>query len=210
MRKIILMTFALGIMAVGAKAQYVGIKGGLNLSNLRLSDVDDENMRVGYHFGAYLNFPISDGFALQPEVLYSTKGSKAEYDYDLGLFGNVKGNAQIKLDYIDIPLLGVFRIGDNFELHAGPYFGFLANSSYKFEGTIDSDGSNDIDSDSFKNLDYGLVGGFAININALQIGARYNYGLQKVQDSDFAKALLGDAKNSYFQVFAAIRIGNYN
>ena len=210
MRKIILMTFALSMFAVAANAQYLGIKGGMNLSNLRADNVTDENMRVGYHFGAYLNFPISESFALQPEVLYSTKGSKMEYDYDLGIFGNIKGNAKVKLDYIDIPLLGVFRVGDNFELHVGPYFGFLANSNYELEGSIDSDGDGDLDSDSFKSLDYGLVGGFAINIKAIQIGARYNYGLQKVQDSDFAKALLGDAKNSYFQVFAAIRIGNYN
>ena len=210
MKKLFLTTFILSILAVSVNAQYLGIKGGLNLSNLHLDNVDSENMRVGYHFGAYFNLPISDAFAFQPEVLYSTKGSKAEYDYDFGIFGNIKGNTQIKLDYIDIPLLGVFRVGDNFELHVGPYVGFLANSSYKFEGTVDSGGDKDLDSDSFKNLDYGLVGGFAINIQALQIGARYNYGLQKVQDSDMAKALIGDAKNSYIQVFAAIRIGNYD
>ena len=208
MRKIIIMTFALGLIAFTAKAQYLGLKGGMNLSNLNIDEVDDENMRVGYHFGAYVNVPISDAFAVQPEVLYSTKGSKADYDIDLGLLGSVNGNAQIHLDYIDIPLLGVFRVGDNFELHLGPYIGFLANSKYKFEG--DSEGEGDLDSDHFKNMDYGLVGGLALNFSALQVGARYNYGLQKIEDSSTAKALLGDAKNSYFQVFAAIRLGNYD
>jgi|SRR5690554_264882 len=208
MRKIIIMTFALGLIAFTAKAQYLGLKGGMNLSNLNIDEVDDENMRVGYHFGAYVNVPISDAFAVQPEVLYSTKGSKADYDIDLGLLGSVNGNAQIHLDYIDIPLLGVFRVGDNFELHLGPYIGFLANSKYKFEG--DTEGEGDLDSDHFKNMDYGLVGGLALNFSALQVGARYNYGLQKIEDSSTAKALLGDAKNSYFQVFAAIRLGNYD
>jgi len=202
------MTFALGLIAFTAKAQYLGLKGGMNLSNLNIDEVDDENMRVGYHFGAYVNVPISDAFAVQPEVLYSTKGSKADYDIDLGLLGSVNGNAQIHLDYIDIPLLGVFRVGDNFELHLGPYIGFLANSKYKFEG--DTEGEGDLDSDHFKNMDYGLVGGLALNFSALQVGARYNYGLQKIEDSSTAKALLGDAKNSYFQVFAAIRLGNYD
>lgn len=208
MRKIILMTFVLGLFTVAAKAQYLGIKGGMNLSNLNIDDVDDENMRVGYHFGAFFNLPISDAFAVQPEVLYSTKGAKADYNIDLGLLGSVDGNAQIKLDYIDVPLLGVFRVGDNFELHVGPYIGFLTNSKYKFEGAAEAEG--DLDSDSFKNMDYGLVGGLALNFSALQVGARYSYGLQKIQDSSAAKALLGDAKNSYFQVFAAIRIGNYD
>ena len=203
-----LMTFALGMLTIAARAQYVGIKGGMNLSNLNIDNVNDENMRMGYHFGGYLNLPISDAFAIQPEVLYSTKGAKADYNYDLGFLGSVEGNAQIKLDYVDIPLLGVFSVGDNFELHLGPYIGFLANSKYEFEGTVEEEG--DLDNDSFKNMDFGLVGGLALNFSALQVGARYNYGLQKIQDSDAAKALLGDAKNAYFQIFAAIRIGNYN
>lgn len=93
------------------------------------------------------------------------------------------------------------------EIHVGPYFGFLANSSYDFDGDIEEDG--DLDNDDFKSLDYGLVGGLAFNFSTLQLGARYNYGLQKVEDSDAAEFLLGDAKNSYFQVFAALRFGDY-
>lgn len=173
-----------------------------------MDNAADENLQAGYHIGAYYNFRVSDVFAIQPEVLFSTKGSEADYTYDLGSFCNIEGNAQIKLDYIDIPVIAVFRIGDGFEFNLGPYFGFLVNTKYKFEGTVEANGS--LDSDSFKNMDYGLVGGFTINISALQIGARYNYGLQKIQDSSFAKTLLGNAKNSYFQIFVAIRIGNYN
>lgn len=208
MRKIILTTIVLSLIAVAAKAQYVGIKGGLNLSNLNIDGVDDQNMRAGYHFGAFVNLPISDGFAIQPEVLYSTKGAVANYNQDLGIFGEINAKTTFKLDYIDIPLLGVFRLGDNFEIHAGPYIGFLTSSKWEVEGDIET--SDDLDTDNFKNMDFGLVGGVALNFNALQVGARYNYGLQKIQDSDAADLLLGDAKNSYFQIFAAIRIGNYN
>lgn len=208
MKKVILMSFAACLLTLAGKAQYLGIKGGLDLSNLNVDKVDDENMRVGYHFGAFFNLPISDAFAIQPEVLYATKGAKMDYKQDLGIFGSIEGNAQLHLDYIDIPILAVFRLGDNFELNVGPYFGFLANSKYKFEGSFDADG--DINNDKFKNLDYGLVGGLAINIDAIQLGARYNYGLQKIQDSDIADMLFKDAQNSYFQIFAAIRIGSYD
>lgn len=203
MKRIILTAFLLSLISVTAHAQYVGIKGGLNLSNLNIDEVNDENMRAGYHFGAYFNLPISDGFAIQPEVLYSTKGAEAEYD-----IVGIDGTAKLKLDYIDIPILAVFRFGDALELHAGPYFGFLANSKYEIDG--DFDDASDLDSDNFKGLDYGLAAGLAVNLSALQIGARYNYGLQEVQDSDAAEFVIGDAKNSYFQVFAAIRLGNYD
>lgn len=208
MRKIILTTIVLSLIAVAAKAQYVGIKGGLNLSNLNIDGVDDENMRLGYHFGAFVNLPISDGFAIQPEVLYSTKGTRANYNQDLGIFGQFNAETKFKLDYIDVPLLAVFRVGDNFEIHAGPYIGFLMSSKWEVTGDVEVE--NDLDKDNFKSMDYGLVGGIALNFSALQVGARYNYGLQKIQDSSTADLLLGDARNSYFQVFAAIRIGSYD
>jgi len=203
MKRIIFTALILSIVSFSARAQYIGVKGGLNLSNLNIDDVDDENMRAGYHFGAYINLPISDGFAVQPEVLYSTKG--AEADYNLVGFD---GTAKLKLDYIDVPILAVFKLGDAIEIHAGPYFGFLANSKYEVSGDVSDDG--DLDSDNFKNLDYGLVGGLAVNFAAIQVGARYNYGLQEIQDSESAEFLFNNARNSYFQVFAALRIGNYD
>ncbi len=208
MKRIFITALFLSIISLSIQAQYIGVKGGLNLSNLNIDEVDDENMRTGYHFGAYINLPISDGFAIQPEVLYSTKGSEGEYNQDLGIFGEFNSTATFKLDYIDVPILAVFKLGDAIELHAGPYFGFLANSKIEVDG--DFDGEDDLDSDNFKNLDYGLVGGLAVNFAAIQVGARYNYGLQEVQDSEASELFLGDAKNSYFQVFAALRIGNYD
>lgn len=208
MKKIILTTVVLGLMAFAANAQYVGVKGGLNLSNLNIDGVDDENMRLGYHFGAFINLPISDGFAVQPEVLYSTKGTKADYNQDLGILGQFTAETKFKLDYIDVPLLAVFRVGDNFEIHAGPYIGFLMSSKFEVDGDVELE--DDLDKDNFKSMDFGLVGGIALNFSAVQVGARYNYGLQKIQDSDAADLLLGDATNSYFQVFAALRLGNYD
>lgn len=208
MRKIILTTIFLSFMAVVAKAQYIGVKGGLNLSNLNIDGVDDENMRFGYHFGAFFNLPISDGFAVQPEVLYSTKGSTASINQDFGLFGEFNSEVKFKLNYIDIPLLAIFRVGDAFEIQAGPYIGFLAGSKVEADGDIDDE--FDLDSDNFKNLDFGLTGGIALNFSAVQVGARYNYGLQEIQDSEGAELLIKDATNSYFQVFAALRLGNYD
>lgn len=204
MKNTFLIVALIGFFATAANAQYVGIKGGLNLSNLSFGDeVTDNNMRVGYHFGAYLHLPVSDGFGFQPEVLYSTKGATAQYDI---LF--FQGENSFNLNYIDVPLIGVFKLGDAAEIHLGPYIGFLMNSSVDTEGDF-GDGEEDLDRDNFKSVDFGLAGGFAINFSALQVGARYNYGLQKIENSDAAKQLLGDATHSYFQLFAAFRLGAY-
>lgn len=50
-----------------------GIKGGLNVTNLYIDEVDDENARYGFHVGVYGQFLASEAFALQPELLYSTR-----------------------------------------------------------------------------------------------------------------------------------------
>ncbi|MCA1752302.1 MAG: PorT family protein [Flavobacteriales bacterium] len=187
-----------------ANAQYLGVKGGLTLSNLNIDEVDDRNMRTGYHFGAYINLPLGDAFAFQPEVNYTTKGTTAQYDV---LF--FQGDYSFNINYIDVPLMGVIRFGEMVELHIGPYVGFLAGSSFSTEGDF-GEGQEELDRDSFKSIDYGLAAGLAINFNALQLGARYHYGLQEVADSDNAKAFLGDARHSYLQVYAAIRLGTFD
>lgn len=204
MKKVFYTSTLLFLLSFSAQAQYLGLKGGLNFSNLFVEDANDENLRFGYHGGLYLSIPLSEGLSFQPEVLYSTKGATAKYDV---LF--FQGENTIKLDYVDVPLLAIIKLGDFAEIQAGPYVGFLLNSSVSTDGDFGDD-QQELDNDGFKKLDIGLAGGLAINLNALQIGARYNYGLTKVADSDVADAFLGDARNAYIQVFAALRIGNYD
>ena len=86
----------------------VGFKGGLNLSNLYVNDVDDENVRVGWHAGFYTQLFQNEVFTIQPEINYSTKGSGITYVR--GLTGN-RYDQRFNLSYIDIPLLAVFKLG---------------------------------------------------------------------------------------------------
>lgn len=180
----------------------VGIKGGLNVTNLYVEedDVDDENARYGFHLGLYTQLFESDIFAIQPELLYSTKGTRTTYDV-IGFDGDVKFN----LNYLDIPVLAVFKLGDAAEIHIGPYFGYLISASSDVDG--DFDDYEELDRDDYKAWDYGLSGGVGFNAGPVQIGARYNYGLQKIADSDGANAALGDAKNSNAQLYVSF---NFN
>lgn len=178
----------------------VGIKGGLNVTNLYVDDVDDENPRYGFHVGVYTQLFESDVFAIQPEILYSTKGTRLEDNSDL-----YDATLDFNLNYLDIPVLAVFKLGDAAEIHVGPYFGYLLNANVDVDGDID--GSDDIDRDNFKSWDYGISAGVGFNVGAVQIGARYNYGLQKIADSDLADGILGDSKNSNAQVYVSF---NFN
>lgn len=204
MIRIIFTVALMSILSMQAQAQYLGLKGGLTASNLNFDEVNDRNMRIGYHVGAYVNIPLGDVLAFQPEVNFTTKGATAEYDV---LFFN--GEYSFNMAYVDVPLMGVLRLGSAAELHFGPYIGFLAGTSLSTEGDF-GDGQEELDTDDFKSMDYGLAAGLALNFDALQLGARYHYGLQSIADSDGAETVLGDATHSYVQVYAAIRLGAFD
>ena len=179
----------------------VGIKGGLNVSNLFIDNVNDENARLGFHIGMYGQIFSSETFAIQPELLYSTKGSLNQYN------GLINQEIKYNLNYIDLPVLAVFKLGKLIEIHAGAYASYLVNANIYYEGDIEN-GVDEVDKDSLKSYDYGLAGGLGVNFGSgFQVGTRYNYGLVKIADSDGAKALIGDAKNSCAQLFVAFNFG---
>ena len=62
-----------------SSAPKIGLKGGINFTNLYVDDVEDENMKVGFNLGLFAKLPVVRGLSIQPEVLYSSKGSKITY-----------------------------------------------------------------------------------------------------------------------------------
>lgn len=182
----------------GAQAR-AGVKGGLNVSNLYIDDVNDENARYGFNVGVYGQILSTDAFALQPELLFTTKGAKGEYT------GLIDQTVKFNLNYLELPVLAVFKLGKDAEIHVGPYASYLLNANVKYSGDL-SNGTDEIDKDQLKSFDFGLVGGLGLNFGALQVGARYNYGLVKLADSNAARSFLGDSKNSVAQLYLAFNL----
>ena len=99
-----------------------------------------------------------------------------------------------------------FRFADQaIELQAGGYVGYLLGANVTTSGDLGS-GSNTLDRSNFNSMDAGLVLGAAFNAGPAQIGARYEFGLSQIANSDDAKFLLGDAKNSCIQVYVAVGV----
>lgn len=189
-----------------AEAQYAraGIKGGLNLSNLYVNEADDDNARIGWHAGLYGQIFASEAFAIQPEVNFSTKGTGVtRVDAT-----SAKYESNFNLNYIDIPILAVFKLGRAAEIHVGPYWSYLLHAEIR---NNDRDPNNEFDTierDNFDDWDYGLVGGIGFNLGeGAQLGLRYNYGLNEIADSAGARRLFGNSKNQVAQVYLAF---NFN
>lgn len=177
-----------------------GIKGGLNLSNLITDEVTDKDARIGFHVGVYGQLFVNEGFAIQPELNFSTKGNRVMTNV-----GIIDQETKFNLSYLDIPILAVFKLGNVAEIHAGPYWSYLVGANIDTDGDLGDD-FQQLDRKNFDNWDYGLVGGIGFNIGAVQLGARYNYGLNEIAKSQGAKNMLGNAKNSVGQVYLAFNL----
>jgi len=179
-----------------------GVKGGLNMSNFYSDDANDENILYGFNAGVYATLPISDFIAIQPEILFTTKGSKLEYDNAFAT-----GNAKFKLNYIEVPLLVRVNITKNFNIHAGGYASYLVSSKLTGDGDFSFD--ENVDTEDLNKFDAGIAAGIGVDFSPISIGVRYNYGLTTVGKE---RTVLGttytfpDAKNSNLSVYLSYKL----
>lgn len=191
-----------------------GAKAGVNFADITGDESDSFDGRTSFHFGAVVEIPISEKFSFQPELLYSDQGSAYEDRYSETVDGftiteTAKGD--IKLGYLNVPLMAKYYVAEGFSIEAGPQIGLLisAKNEYNYtytemhsEGTFtDSESGEDDIKDSVKSIDFGVNFGVGYKLDSgLNFGARYNLGLSDANDdSDY----LGDSsyKNSVIQVF---------
>ena len=177
-----------------------GVKGGFNISNMYTDSADDENVLYGFNAGVYAKFPLSEMISVQPELYYTTKGS--ELDYSIADFN---GSSKLRLDYIQLPVMVKFNIGEHFNVHAGPYAAFLVNANAKSENNFDfAEFDEDLDTDDFEKFEFGLGAGIEFAFNPLTVGLRYDYGLTNVnKENNFNSE---DAKNSLLNVYLTYRL----
>ncbi|MEZ2446417.1 porin family protein [Chitinophaga sp. RCC_12] len=185
MKKLILSgVLAIGTMlAVQAQNVKFGVKGGLNIS--KLTDTDGSKTLAGFHAGGLVNIGLNESWAIQPEVLYSAQGTKAEKSVLWLTTSNT-----VKVNYINVPVMVQYSIVPEFYLEAGPQVGFLTAAKVK-SGDVTVDIKDDMQS-----VDFGLGFGFGYKFDmGLGISGRYNFGLTNVYDSDKV-----DSKNSVAQI----------
>ena len=207
-KKLLFASLALGLMSIsGIQAQEktasFGFKGGLNFSNLYTDQVDDNNVLTGFNAGLYAKFPIAKGIAIQPEISYTTKGAELVYNNAFA-----KGTSKFNVNYIEVPVLLVMNITDNFNVHVGPYAAYMVSGKTETDSNIFSS-QNQLDTNDFNKFDAGIAGGLGVDLDALNFGVRYNYGLTNVgKERNYAGTdyTFPDAKNSVLSVYVGLRL----
>jgi hypothetical protein len=202
-KKLIFASLVLSFMSfTSAQAQEktpsYGFKGGLNFSNFYTDNVDDSNILTGFNAGLYAKFPITNSIAIQPEINYTTKGS--EQIYDNAVF---QGTSKFNINYIEVPVLLVANLTENFNVHVGPYAAYMVSGKTSTETNFGSS-TSELDTDDFNKFDAGISGGVGVDLDVVNFGVRYNYGLTKIgKDNNFTSS---DAKNSVFNVYVGLRL----
>ena len=173
----------------------LGPKVGVNIA--KLTDYDSN---LGFACGIFLQFQISNLFAIQPEAYYTMKGAT----YPNHQFSD----ATLILNYIEVPVLIKLIIPVEGSIirpsvYAGPVISFNTTAEFKSEvydrGLIEIwDISDDIQSTDFS-LAFGGGMGFIVGSNELGFDVRYILGLKSVFDTSSEV----DIKNSVinFNIF---------
>lgn len=146
-----------------------GIKGGVNLANLKYDNPSIQTeSRTGFHVGALAHIHLAPNWALQPEVTYSGQG--AEYT------APVMGEDDIQ--YVNIPVQLQYMFANGLRLQTGPQLGI--NTSAEFEP---ANGGPDSPVPNVNNLDFSWsVGAGYLSRVGLGLDVRYNHGISNVYE----------------------------
>ena len=217
MKKLFFAVVIAAFTMTSVNAQQFGVKAGVNFANMSGTYIDkykdnvpdyETSGRTGFHFGAVVEFELSDQIYLQPEILYSTQGFKQSRK-----LGTKTIDFTQKMDYLSIPVMFEYKISDEFSIQAGPQIAFLISSKYDWsEDMNDLLNDDNFESDRDKGLEKTSNGmDFGINFGAeytmdtgLFFNARYSLGLSnafKYDEDEFSSDFKSaDLKNSVFQL----------
>lgn len=192
MKKTYLIALAiLASCALNAQSVDFGLKGGLNLSSLseNNSGYSYQN-RLGYHIGGLAQINLTPQVAIQPEVVYSSQGTKYTAN---GTEHN------LALNYLNIPVMLQAKVGRGVYAEVGPQFGFLTSVNDKI-GDVET---NYFTTQDFKNTDVAL--GFGLGFqgsSGVGVDARYNLGLTDINNTGRSNNL----RNNVLQIGLFIKL----
>ena len=189
----------------------IGVMAGANYAKVS-QDPPSTDATFDYHAGlvagGFVGVQVSDVFSVEPQALYSVKGANVK-----GTGAASSATATIKLNYLEIPLLGKFWIPTSNKqvqafLFAGPEFEYLV--SCKVEGAaFGITSAQDCDKPpadiKVKSTDFGATAGGGLEFHAgqqvVRIDARYTYGFTNISDDATDKSTV---KNRAFMATVGV------
>lgn len=145
---------------------HFGLKGGLNITNLKSSPDQNLESKAGFNAGGLAHIHLSKSWALQPEIMYSAQGAQ-------------KDDMKWRLNYVNVPLQLQYMFDKGFRIQTGPQLGILATATTK-------QGDTKVDvKDAFKTAEFGwTIGASYVGESGIGIDGRYNHGITRINEND--------------------------
>jgi hypothetical protein len=170
MRRTVLFLYMTFIVAIAHAQIPLGFKAGINTNKIVVRDAagqfdDDSDIGVSFHLGVYTKLKLSDKFNFIPELQFIQKQSKSS-----------SGN--IRLNYIELPLLISYQPIQWLNIEAGPSLGLNIGSN--------------LYADVYESVDGGINGGLRFNLTPKwSILGRYYYGVTPIEKIYFTMGPVG-------------------
>jgi hypothetical protein len=181
----------------------IGIKAGLNFSNITKAASINAQSRSGFMAGAFIAVPSRGIMGYRSEIIFSKQG----YDYKTG-----RTTGSVDLNYILLPQLMCINITKYVQLQAGGQLAILVGG--KIDSSLSPSSVPALQKkmmDYYNKVDYGAAGGIEVYPFAgLLIGARYNISLGNLYKGDAGAPNPNfipkvDVKNNVLQLFVGYK-----
>jgi len=190
-----------------------------------ISGIDFKNKsRIGLTISFYWEQRLYKGIYIHPELAYTMQGTrfvtkgeiKFEYEYET-MTADMKQVLSMATNYLQLPVLLLYRFGDEKEwrvkpfLQFGPYASYSVVSKIKTNVTIDDKSDSDEKTnDMIKKFDYGLAFGIGMDIltdknkiNGVRFEFRYELGLNPLIKDEYNDAFI--MRNRFFSINFGIK-----
>ena len=152
-----------------AKSLGLGIKVGLNFTNITSASDVSNSSETGYQVGLFLDPSSQSILGSRTELVYSHQA----YNWSTG-----QTTGKTYLDYIMLAQLMAINITHFVQIQVGTQFGYLLNAKTDSNKTSTGNAQADQLLDYYNRFDFGFSGGIEVRpFMGILVGARYNFSL---------------------------------
>ena len=194
-----------GMISLSAQDNW-GIRGGLNMSTLDMTEAvfvggNSNKYKEGFRIGFVGNVEGKRMFSIQPGLYFSMIGSRFK-----GEIKDVKTTESDRLFYFQLPVLGSLNFkmksaGKKWHLDAGPYVAYAVGGKAKFKEkgadvkvSLFSEGE-DGKQGTLKKFDWGLTFGAGITVKRLFAGIYYDLGMINIANKKILEGVTAKNRN---------------
>ncbi|WP_020532300.1 outer membrane beta-barrel protein [Flexithrix dorotheae] len=180
MKRLIINTLSIVILVISFHQANSQSFGGQIIAGLNVSQIDGDDIggfdKAGLLLGGAVTFPLSEKVQLQPEILYSQKGSRSRENEPFFIW---------KLNYIDIPITVNYIFKEKYVFQGGLGGNYLlaANSDTGFGFQDETELFSKVDFTAHLGVDFLVFENLSLRVrwtNSLKNMAKEYYYFNKV------------------------------